>query len=292
MEIIRIPRIMQDTSRGHLLHGRTIGLVPTMGALHEGHLSLVRMAKAENSITVVSIYVNPRQFGPSEDLARYPRDPEGDAEKLAAEGIDILFVPDDSLMYPAGFSTEITVKGLTERLCGAVRPGHFTGVATVVTKLFNIVRPTRAYFGQKDFQQSVVIGRIVKDLDMGLEFVVCPVIRESDGLAMSTRNAYLTQEERKAARVLYRSLLEASEAVRSGIIDPTRIRNCMVGILASEPLVTEIQYSSVYDPRTLEEVERIRGEVLLAVAVKIGGTRLIDNMLVSSGEIPLTLTAP
>jgi len=158
--------------------------------------------------------------------------------------------------------------------------------------LFNIVRPTRAYFGQKDFQQSVVIGRIVKDLDMGLEFVVCPVIRESDGLAMSTRNAYLTQEERKAARVLYRSLLEASEAVRSGIIDPTRIRNCMVGILASEPLVTEIQYSSVYDPRTLEEVERIRGEVLLAIAVKIGGTRLIDNMLVSSGEIPLTPTAP
>ncbi|HXX56393.1 MAG TPA: pantoate--beta-alanine ligase [Thermodesulfovibrionales bacterium] len=283
MEIIRIPRIMQDTSGGHLLHGRTIGLVPTMGALHEGHLSLVRMAKAENSITVVSIFVNPRQFGPAEDFSRYPRDPEGDAEKLSREGIDILFSPDASLMYPAGFSTQVDVRGLSEGLCGMMRPDHFTGVATIVAKLFHIVRPTRAYFGQKDFQQTLVIKRMVRDLDMGLDVVVCPVIREVDGLAMSSRNAYLTQEERKAASAIHRSLLEASAAVKSGIIQGSSVKKLMMDVLGAEPLVSEVQYCSVYDPRTLNEVERINGEVLLALAVKIGNIRLIDNMLVSSG---------
>lgn len=271
---------MQDTARGHRLHGRTIGFVPTMGALHEGHMSLVRMARAENDIAAVSIFINPIQFGPSEDLSRYPTDLEGDTEKLRKEDADILFLPDDSLMYPNGFSTRIEVGGLSEKLCGVYRSGHFGGVATVVAKLFNIVSPSRAYFGQKDFQQTVVIKRLAKDLDLGIEIVVCPTIREEDGLAMSSRNRYLSEGERRSATVLYRCLLEASEAINSGIIQAKNIKELMRNRLRSESLVSELQYSSVYDPETLEELERIDREVLLAVALKIGNTRLIDNMLV------------
>jgi len=281
MEIIRIPNIMQDTSKGHLLHSRTIGFVPTMGALHEGHLSLVRMARAENDITVVSIYVNPKQFGPSEDFLRYPRDIEGDSEKLKKEGVDILFLPDDPFMYPEGFSTCLKVEGLSDRLCGAFRPGHFSGVATIVAKLFNIVKPTRAYFGQKDFQQTVIIKRLVRDLNMDIDIVVCPTVREDDGLAMSSRNMYLAPEERAAARIIYRSLVEASEAIKSGIIEVERLKGLMKDMLASEPLISEIQYCSAYDPETLDELRQIQGETLLAIALKIGSTRLIDNMLVN-----------
>lgn len=271
---------MQDTARGHRLHGRTIGFVPTMGALHEGHMSLVRMARAENDIAAVSIFINPIQFGPSEDLSRYPTDLEGDTEKLRKEDTDILFLPDNSLMYPNGFSTRIEVGGLSEKLCGVYRSGHFGGVATVVAKLFNILSPSRAYFGQKDFQQTVVIKRFAKDLDLGIEIVVCPTIREEDGLAMSSRNRYLSEDERRSATVLYRCLMEASEAIKVGIIQAKNIKELMMNRLRSEPLVSELQYSSVYDPETLEELERIDREVLLAVALKIGNTRLIDNMLV------------
>ncbi|MBI5847545.1 MAG: pantoate--beta-alanine ligase [Nitrospirae bacterium] len=281
MEIIRIPRIMQDTSRGHLLRSRTIGFVPTMGALHEGHLSLIRMSREENNITAVSIYVNPTQFGPAEDFTKYPRPIEADIERLREEAVDILFLPDDTLMYPAGFSTEIEVKGLSEKMCGHFRPGHFNGVATVVAKLFAIVRPTRAYFGQKDFQQTVIIRKMAKDLNLDVEVVVCPTIREEDGLALSSRNAYLGSEERIAATVLFRCLNEAADAMRSGIRSGVTIRQTMQSQLAKEARITSIDYVSAYHPDTLEELEELRGEVLLAGAVRFAGTRLIDNMLVT-----------
>jgi len=284
MEIIRIPQIMQDITRTYIMHNKTIGFVPTMGALHEGHLSLVKMARAENEITVVSIYVNPTQFGPAEDLSQYPRNIEGDTEKLTGEGVDILFLPVGSLMYPDAFSTRVEVEGLSRRLCGLYRPGHFSGVATVVTKLFNLVRPVRAYFGQKDFQQTVIIKQMVKDLDMGIDIVVCPTIREEDGLAMSSRNLYLTREQRAAAAIIYKCLTEASEAMKSGIIKVAELKELMGKRLASESLVSEIQYCSAYNPDTLDELEQIGNETLLAIALKIGETRLIDNILVAAGQ--------
>jgi pantoate--beta-alanine ligase len=280
MELIRIPRIMQDTSRSHLLHSRTIGFVPTMGALHEGHMSLIRMAREENNMTVVSIYVNPRQFGPAEDLNRYPRPIEEDVAKLRKDNVDILFLPDDSLMYPRGFSTIIEVEGLSEKMCGRFRPGHFRGVSTVVAKLMHIVTPTRAYFGQKDFQQAVIIGRMARDLNMGAEIVVCPTVREGDGLAMSSRNSYLDDRQRHAATAVYRCLKRASALIREGERSVDRIRESMNSVLKSEPLITEIDYASTYDPTTLEEASEISGEVLIAAAVRLGQTRLIDNVLV------------
>lgn len=281
MEIIRIPRIMQDTAIGHLLHSRTIGFVPTMGALHEGHMSLVRMSKEENNITAVSIYVNPIQFGPSEDFAKYPRQIEADIERLREEAVDIVFLPDDTLMYPAGFSTEIEVKGLSERMCGHFRPGHFKGVTTVVAKLLNMVRPTRAYFGQKDFQQTVIIRRMAKDLNLDSEVVVCPTIREQDGLALSSRNAYLEPQQRAAAAGLFRCLSDVSKEIKAGQRSGARIRSRMEQMLRDEPLINSIDYASVYDPETLDEVIEVSGDVLIAVAVRMGPTRLIDNMLVT-----------
>ncbi|MBI4685963.1 MAG: pantoate--beta-alanine ligase [Nitrospirae bacterium] len=280
MEIIRIPRIMQDTAKGHSLRGRSIGFVPTMGALHEGHLSLVRRAKSENDITVVSIFVNPLQFSPSEDFERYPSDYEGDSKKLKGEEVDILFMPDITMIYPEGFSTHVEVENLSEKLCGLFRPGHFRGVTTVVTKLFNVVKPTRAYFGQKDFQQCVIIKKMVRHLNMDIEVVVCPTIRESDGLAMSSRNSYLNKEERRAASVISRCLAQTIELIKSGIIDKEHIKRFMLAKLSEEPLVTEIQYASVYDAENLDEVEKVGKEAIVAIALKIGSTRLIDNMLV------------
>ncbi len=281
MEIIRIPRIMQDTSKGYLLSGRTIGFVPTMGALHEGHLKLVRRAKQENDVTVVSIFVNPIQFGPSEDFRKYPRDIEGDTERLQREEVDIIFMPGISLMYPEGFLTCVNVEKISDRLCGAFRPGHFKGVTTVVTKLLNIVKPTRAYFGQKDFQQTLVIKQLVKDLDMDVDIVLCPTVREQDGLAMSSRNAYLDIRQRKEATVIYRCLIEASDLIKSGIIDANYIKRVMQDRLLKKPAVSGLDYAGVYDPVTLDELSEIKGDTLLAVAVKIGDTRLIDNMLVT-----------
>jgi len=272
---------MQDTAWGHLLRGRTIGFVPTMGALHAGHLSLVRMSREENNITAVSIYVNPTQFGPSEDFTKYPRPIEADIERLRKEAVDILFLPDDALMYPTGFSTEIEVKGLSERMCGQFRPSHFKGVATVVAKLFSVVRPTRAYFGQKDFQQTVLIRKMAKDLNLDIDIIVCPTVREEDGLALSSRNAYLNREQRSAAIVLYRSLSEAADAIRSGIRSGAKIRQVMRTMLEKEMQITAIDYASVYHIDTLEDMEDLQGEVLLAGAVRMSGTRLIDNMLVT-----------
>lgn len=281
MEVIRIPKIMQFTSKNHLLKGKTIGFVPTMGALHEGHLSLVRRARQDNNITVVSIFVNPIQFGPSEDYAKYPRDIEEDIKKLQKENIDILFLPDVSGMYPEDFLTYIDVEKISTKLCGAFRPGHFRGVATVVMKLFNIVKPTSAYFGQKDFQQTVVIKQMVKDLDLDIDIIICPTVREPDGLAMSSRNVYLDAEQRKAAIIIYKTLLEASNLIKSGIIDGRQIQKIMQEKILKEPAVTKIDYIGVYDPITLEEIYDIKKDVLLAVAILIGSTRLIDNMIVN-----------
>ena len=279
MEILRIPLIAQDSCKKHLQRGRSLGFVPTMGALHEGHLNLVKRAKMENDVTIVSIFLNPLQFGPSEDLDKYPRDVDEDIKKLRQEDIDIMFLPDNNLMYPKGFSTRIEVDSLSEKLCGKFRPGHFKGVATVVSKLFNIIKPTRAYFGQKDFQQTVIIKRMARDLNFDIDIIICPTIREHDGLAMSSRNAYLDMEQRSTARILYQCLNNASEAVKTGAASGETIREMMRQTLLSEPLISQIDYASAYDPETLEEADEIKGDVLLAVAVRMGNTRLIDNIL-------------
>ncbi len=281
MEIIRIPTIMQQNSLEYLKKGKTIGFVPTMGALHEGHLSLMRRAKRENDITTVSIFVNPIQFGPSEDFEKYPRDMEGDLGKLYTEKVDIVFMPETSLMYSERFLTYVEVEEISERLCGAFRPKHFRGVATVVTKLLNIVRPTKVYFGQKDFQQSVIIKQLVKDLNIDVDVIVCPTIRERDGLAMSSRNTYLTKEQRKTATFIYECLKEASDLIKSGIIDGTHIKEFMEERILKMPGISSIDYAGVYDPETMVEVSAIKDDILLAVALKIGNTRLIDNMLVT-----------
>lgn len=286
MEIIRVPRIMHDTSMKFRMTGQAIGFMPTMGALHEGHLSLVRRAKYENDVAVVSIFVNPIQFGPSEDFEKYPRDSKGDTEKLKKEEVDIIFMPEISSLYPDGFLTCVEVDKISEKLCGAFRPGHFRGVATVVTKLLNIARPTRAYFGLKDFQQYVIIRKLVKDLNMDIDIVGCPTVREQDGLAMSSRNAYLDRVQREAAPVIYRCLTEASELIKSGIINAQYIKELMHERLLKEPAVLAIDYAGVYEPETFDELSEIKGDTLLAVAVRIGETRLIDTMLVESRKNP------
>jgi pantoate--beta-alanine ligase len=281
VEIIRIPRIMQDTCKKHRLKGRSLGLVPTMGALHDGHMSLVKRAKMENDVLAVSIFVNPLQFGPSEDLEKYPRDLDSDIGKLKDFEVDVLFLPDGSLVYPKGFSTHVEVEEISRKLCGSFRPGHFSGVATVVAKLFNVANPSRAYFGQKDFQQTVVIKKMAKDLNFDTEIVVCPTIREHDGLAMSSRNLYLDDAQRNAATALCRSLSAGSDALTAGERSASRIKGMMNRVLSAEELITGIDYASVYDPETLDEATEIRGEMLLAVAARLGKTRLIDNMLVN-----------
>jgi pantoate--beta-alanine ligase len=256
--------------------GGTVGFVPTMGYLHEGHMALVRRARRENSTVVVSIYVNPTQFGPKEDLASYPRDLDRDLA-LLREQADIVFAPTDIEMYPPGFNTWVEVRGVTERLEGACRPGHFRGVATVVAKLFNIVQPTRAYFGQKDAQQVVVIKKMVSDLNMNVEVVVVPTVRESDGLAMSSRNVYLNAKEREAATVLYRALSAAKNLWHSGEKNASAIRKEMISLIQTEPLA-QIDYVSIASPDTLEELDVVDRPALVSLAVKIGKTRLIDNI--------------
>jgi pantoate--beta-alanine ligase len=255
----------------------TVGFVPTMGFLHEGHLALVKRAKVENSAVIVSIYVNPTQFGPKEDFGAYPRDLDRDLELLRKEGTDIVFVPLDDEMYPREFSSWVDVEKVTERLEGASRPGHFRGVATVVAKLFNIVQPTRVYFGQKDAQQVVVIKRMVADLNMGVEIVVVPTVRESDGLAMSSRNIYLSPEERQAATVLFEALTLARQLRKGGEKDAEKIRRQMTALIQKEPLA-QIGYVSIADTRTLEELHLLDRPAVASLAVRIGKTRLIDNM--------------
>lgn len=271
---------MQETSRRHTAKGKSIGFVPTMGALHDGHLSLIRRSKDENDIVVASVFVNPMQFGPNEDFDRYPRDIEGDREKLEKSGADVLFIPEAKMIYPQGFATRVHVDALSERLCGAFRPGHFSGVATVVCKLLNIARPTRAYFGQKDFQQTVVIRRMAEDLNIGVDIVVCPTVREPGGLAMSSRNAYLGAEERKAAGAINGALQAAASVLRSASGTVPEAVSAMKSVLDKEQLISEIQYAGVYDPLTLSEAADEGKEKLIAVAVKIGRTRLIDNILI------------
>jgi len=281
MDTIRNPRIMKETSKRLLMQGRTIGFVPTMGALHNGHLFLVKEAIEENDIVVVSIFVNPTQFGPNEDFAKYPRDLEGDLAKLEETGVNMIFAPDAHSMYPEGFSTSVAVKGISEKLCGRFRPGHFGGVATVVNKLFNVVMPTRAYFGQKDFQQIRVIETMITDLNMGVDLIRCPVIREHDGLALSSRNRYLSGPDRKAATIIYGTLCSAADMLKAGA-SAASVTEFMNNNLRSEPAVSEIQYAGVYDPQTLDDKKGIGGSSLLAVAVIMGNTRLIDNLVIEA----------
>jgi pantoate--beta-alanine ligase len=255
-----------------------VGFVPTMGFLHEGHLSLVRQARAEDASVVVSIFVNPTQFGPSEDFEQYPRDTERDLALLAGEGTDIVFMPSAADMYPERFDSWVEVGELTCRLEGAVRPGHFRGVTTVVAKLFNIVQPTRAYFGQKDAQQTAVIRKMAVDLDMNLKVITLPTVREPDGLAMSSRNTYLNPEQRRAATVLYRALSLARELWVQRETGAGEIRNKMTELIQQEPLAT-IDYVSVAHAETLEEMDRVEPPALVSLAVKIGRTRLIDNIV-------------
>jgi len=255
-----------------------VGLVPTMGYLHEGHLALVRQARIENSSVVVSIFVNPTQFGPQEDFRLYPRDPQRDLALLEKEKADIVFMPLVAEMYPPQFSSWIEVSRVTERLEGAARPGHFRGVATVVAKLFNIVQPTRAYFGQKDAQQAVVIKRMVADLNMNLEVVTVPTVREPDGLAISSRNTYLNPGERQAAVVLYRALSLARQLYSQGETDTERLCQKMTELIQKEPLA-DIDYISIADPETLEELDKVNTPALVSMAVRIGKTRLIDNVV-------------
>jgi len=254
----------------------TVGFVPTMGYLHEGHLALVKQARVENSAVIVSIYVNPTQFGPREDFGAYPRELNRDLELLQKGGADIVFVPSDDEMYPPEFSSWVDVEKVTRGLEGASRPGHFRGVATVVAKLFNIVQPTKAYFGQKDAQQVVIIKRMVADLNMGIEIVVVPTVREGDGLAMSSRNIYLSPKERQAATILFKALTLARQLGRGGEKDAEKIRRQMTSLIQKEPLA-QIDYVSIADAETLEELNLLDRPAVASLAVRIGKTRLIDN---------------
>ncbi len=255
-----------------------VGFVPTMGYLHEGHLSLIKKAKEDNQSAVVSIFVNPTQFGPKEDLVSYPRDIPRDLAMLESVGTDAVFIPSAGEMYPEGFSTWVVVEGLTDRLEGAARPGHFRGVTTVVVKLFGIVQPTRAYFGQKDAQQAFVLTKMATDLNMPLDVITLPTVRESDGLAMSSRNTYLTPEERKAAPVVYRSLLLAQKFWSQGEKDTGRIKQAMKELIEKEPLAG-IEYISITDARSLQELEKVNPPALVSMVVKFGKTRLLDNIV-------------
>lgn len=263
---------------------RSLGLVPTMGALHAGHIALVRRARQDSATLAVSIFVNPAQFGPQEDLALYPRDLERDLALLEVEGVDLVFTPGPEEIYPPGFDTWIDPGKLAARLEGAVRPGHFRGVATVVTKLFNVVRPDRAYFGQKDGQQLAVIRQLVQDLNLSASIVVVPTVRDADGLALSSRNEYLTAEQRKAAPVIYQSLAWIEELWRGGLNDAKSLRTAARKLLEAEPLVDEVDYVSVANAETLEELDQIQVRAMASVAVRMGRTRLIDNMILEPPE--------
>ncbi len=256
----------------------TVGLVPTMGYLHEGHLSLIRRAKAECDHVVVSIFVNPTQFGPNEDLSKYPRDLERDLSLIAPLGVELVWTPTAEVMYPNGFQTWVEVEALTTPLEGAMRPGHFRGVTTVVAKLFNAVQPHKAYFGQKDAQQAAVIRQMTRDLSYPIEIVVCPIVREADGLAMSSRNKYLEGEDRNAALVLSRALNAAKELYDAGERDAEMLRGKMKEVITAEPRA-RMQYISCADYDTLAELETVTGKTLLSMAVLIGKTRLIDNFV-------------
>ena len=277
---------MKAACRHAQRNGKTLGFVPTMGALHEGHLSLVRAAKSRCDVTAVSIFVNPLQFGPSEDLAKYPRTLERDAQLLDELGVDLLFVPGVDEMYPSGAKTYVLVEDLSDKLDGASRPGHFRGVATVVAKLFEIVHPDYAFFGQKDAAQVAVLRKMVSDLNFDVELVVCPIVREKDGLAMSSRNAYLTPEQRQQARVLHRSLLRVQAASDAGERNAAALIEIGKQAIAEEP-GARLDYFAIVDPDTLDPVPHTSRGALVAVAAYVGATRLIDNILLAAtGRTP------
>jgi len=271
---------MKTTIERWRRNGKTLALVPTMGALHEGHLELIRRARAACDRVVVSIFVNPKQFGPGEDFARYPRDLKRDGRLSAAEKVDVVFAPSAEEMYPAGFDTAVVVNPkLTQALCGAARPGHFNGVSTVVAKLFNLIRPHQAFFGHKDYQQTLVVKRLAADLNTGVEVVVVPTVREQDGLAKSSRNAFLSEEERRMAPAIYQALKLAEGMLQVGERNPKELVEAVRKRLRIEPKI-EADYICAKNAETLEDLSILSGRVLVAVAVRLGGTRLIDNIVV------------
>ena len=259
---------------------KTIGLVPTMGFLHEGHASLIRKARKDTDCVIVSIFINPAQFGPGEDFKKYPRNMKKDLDLCEKEGADIIFVPEAREMYPDGYSTYVNVEGITEKLCGASRPGHFRGVTTVVTKLFNITMPDIAYFGQKDRQQAIVIKKMAEDLNMDVDIKVMPVVREKDGLAMSSRNVYLSEDERVQAALLYEALRLAKRLFNQGERNSGKIISKMKQVISKEP-AAKIDYIAIVDTKELKAIKKISGVTLVAVAVRVGNTRLIDNVILS-----------
>jgi len=283
VEVIHTVEWMKQVSRQARTEGRLTGFVPTMGALHAGHLSLIEAARRDASPVIASIFVNPKQFGPSEDYKKYPRDLEGDRRKLEEAGVDFLFVPPVEEIYPAGFRTLVNVEGLGDRLEGKIRPGHFRGVATVVLKLLEIVAPRFAYFGRKDAQQARIIRQMAADLALDSEIVVCPIVREPDGLALSSRNQYLSPAERKAATVLYRALSLARSAIEKGERDSMRIITAMRQELAGEPLGSP-DYVEIVDADSFEPIMRLTRSCLVLLAVRFGATRLIDNMQLEIAE--------
>jgi pantoate--beta-alanine ligase len=278
MRIIRDIREMQAASRSARVQGSAIGFVPTMGALHEGHLSLVRRARSAADLVVVSIFVNPLQFGPTEDFSKYPRTLEADCARLEAEGVDIVFAPATEQMYPAGATTVVHVDELSDKLDGRSRPGHFRGVSTVVAKLFHIVQPDYAVFGQKDAAQVAVLRRMVRDLNMDLELIVAPIVREADGLALSSRNVYLTPEHRQRSLVLHRALLQVEALAASGERGAEKLRSAALAVLATEP-AAKLDYFEIIHPDSLDPVADLSQGALVAVAASFGSTRLIDNLL-------------
>jgi pantoate--beta-alanine ligase len=280
MKICNTISDMRAASRAARREGKHLGFVPTMGALHEGHVSLVRAAKARCDVVAVSIFVNPLQFGPNEDLAKYPRTFEHDRDLLEKEAVDVLFAPKPEEMYPAGAVTYVTVEGLSEKLCGKSRPGHFRGVTTVVAKLFHIVEPDLAFFGQKDAAQATIIRRMVRDLNLPVEIVVCPIIREPDGLAMSSRNAYLSPQQRKSALVLNRSLTAVKNRYDQGERNARILAEAGKQVLAQEP-AARLDYFEIVDPATLDPIQELTSTALVAVAAFVGNMRLIDNILLS-----------
>lgn len=279
MEIIRTIAWIKEKAQEARLEQRIIGFVPTMGALHAGHMALVKRAKQECSPVYASIFLNPKQFGPNEDLSKYPRPLDVDVNKLTAEMTDGLFLPDASEMYPHGFSTYVQVDGLSERLEGKTRPGHFRGVSTVVLKLLEIVQPHFAYFGRKDAQQVRIVQQMVRDLNLNTEIVVCPIVREPDGLAMSSRNVYLKEEERRAATVLHRALRAAEKEVNSGQRDSLELQRTVLKAIGTEPRA-KVDYAEIVDAETFEPVVRMARRCYVVIAVFLGRTRLIDNMLI------------
>lgn len=281
MKVVSTIAEVREFVKASRKEGKSVGLVPTMGYLHEGHESLIKKSVSENDVTVVSIFVNPMQFGPTEDLASYPRDLEADTKLVTSAGADLIFHPEPEEMYKDGFCSFVDMTGLTNALCGLSRPIHFRGVCTVVNKLFNIVMPDKAYFGEKDAQQLAVIKRMVKDLNMDIEIVGCPIIREADGLAKSSRNTYLSPESRKQAVILSKSIFMGKEMIENGERDAAKVKKAMVELINTMPLA-EIDYVEIVDVNTMKNVDVIKGEILCAIAVKIGGeARLIDNFMLT-----------